>query len=270
MSTTTTTTIPASRRWRLGILAVAVTALVTSCDNGNGTALWPDESVPTTQPASPDVELSGDPQSPFISVDTQLVVTAGREVYRRVDEPHGYMPPLPAVPTSWEAAELTPEGFDELLRIAGELGFLDTPPDYGDYDVTDSNMNDVIVTTANTVYTHAMYHPQADVGDREANAARARFREMVDTLGHLEDHLGDGIGPFEPYIPQRWEISIERDGGPTSGPWPFTEPPVAGCTEFPTDEVIVDGVDHAAGRYEVESDADATVFVQPLLPWEHC
>jgi len=254
----------------LGTVVVAASAL-GAC-GGDGESAFPLSTAATTGSTIDDrpIELPGI-EAPFLIVDRSLIVTSRGEVYRRNEEPEGfvgsgYMAPTPVAPTGWEVAQLTDAGLDDMIAIADEHGFLDPPPDYALF-VTDSNPFWISVTLASAGYEHEIYDPEdLDVGDDEADAARRRARDFVEAMANLPDRLGADLGPFEPYLPAAWFVHAQPhadDGGVAD--WPFTDGPVEGCTSFPGDEPTAEGVDGATGRYVHE---DTVYDVIPRFPWE--
>lgn len=258
-----------SLRRRVGVLSLACVSLFASCGadrtaSGAGDNDRPPAPVPT-----------GDRD--FVRVDDRLIVTRLGVVYRRDASEHEGTTDRSPIPMTWEVARLTSDGYARLDDILDGLGFHEPPPDYGNGTVgvaandpaSGASSSEIAIVVGNDYYRHNVRGLDADLSDPAAADARDRFRETTEVLLHLEDHLGAGIGPFEPYVPQSWRVTIHRGDTAGADPWPFAERVEAGCTRFLDDDVVVDGRDAMTGRYTHPNDR-WVVDVQATTPFNSC
>jgi len=266
------------------LLPISVTAglvfvVASACGGDDGTIVDHDPTTTTTTttttlaPTDDLPALPQDPDAAFVTIDVEGIpaITADGRVFDRAPAAQGFTAALPLNQAIGPlvTAQLTPAGLQAVVAEADELGLLQTPPDYGDPGISDSGYLDVVLTTADGVYEHHVYAPGEETGDRDADAARDRLDEFVSFVGSLSQHVGDELGPWSPYVPERWVVDtapyVESSDARA---WPFATDPVDGCATFPS---AADD-DTASGVYTVESPGgvERTVEVSPALPFTEC
>lgn len=262
------------RSVRIAITAGILLVVAAACGGDDGTIIDYDPA-PTTTPAGDLPALDDDPDAAFVVIDVEGVpaITADGRVFDRAPRPQGFAAaaaPLNDPVGTLVTAQLTPDGLRAVVAKAAALELLQTPPDYGEPGITDMGSLDVTLTTADGVYEHHVYAPNESTGDRSEDAARARLAEFVIYVRSLSIELGDDIGPWTPYVPDRWVVDTSPYVGVSdTEPWPFDTEPVDGCVAFPSDP----DADTASGLYALASpgsEYDRVVEVSPALPFTEC
>lgn len=256
-------------RWRTLLLLPLLAVGATACGND-------DEDCCAPGPTSAHVERGALPElaqgaAAFVEIGSRGIpaITADGRVFVQAaaPAPSGFAAPAmaPYVPVvgALQVAQLTDDGLERVLFEAASRRLLSEPPDYGDPGITDQGSLTVRLSTANATYTHSVYAPGERVDDATQQAARHRLDGFVDFVHDLGEHVGDELGPWEPYVPEQWVVELHPyvDTGDAE-PWPFPAPPSDGCQAF-----AVDGADTASGVY---TDGDVTVEVRPALPFTVC
>ena len=240
------------------------------------TACGSDEDCCAPDSTSPRIEGGALPElagghAAFVEIGSRGIpaITADGRVFVQAaaPAPSGFAAPAmaPYVPVvgALQVAQLTDDGLERVLFEAASRRLLSEPPDYGDPGITDQGSLTVRLSTADATYTHSVYAPGERVDDATQQAARHRLDGFVDFVHDLREHVGDELGPWEPYVPEQWIVDVHPhvDAGDAE-PWPFAAPPSNGCQAF-----AVVGADTVSGVY---TDGDVTVEVRPALPFTDC
>jgi hypothetical protein len=262
-------------RHALALLAPLVLFGVAACGGDDAGSVTPTTRVsqtsvvtPATQPVAP---TAGD--AAFLTTDDGRVpaITADGRVFVRAPGAQGFA----ALPVSQPVgalvtAQLTEQGLADVKARAESLGLLRPPPDYGDPGITDQGYFTLTLTTEAGTFVHHVYAPGETTGDADADAARDRLADFADFIDSLPAELGDGIGPWQPYVPQQWLVDTDAYVATSAArQWAFDEPPVDGCVAFDSDG---DG-DSVSGVYTYmapDADRALVVEVQPALPFTDC
>jgi hypothetical protein len=253
------------------VLLAAVALSAAACAAGDA-ARATQTAAGTASPPTSTAALPRDPDALFVRVGgagTPAIAADGR-VFRAARPAatglrFAAAPPLaPSGPL--EVARLGTAGLATVFAKALELDLLRPPPDYGDPAITDMGTLVVTIAVDGATYVHAVYAPGEPVDDPAAQAARDRLAEFVSFAESLHLHLDDELGPWAPYLPERWVVDVDAyvDRAQTA-PWPFETSPEDGCAVLATSGER----DTASGTYTLTSDGhESLVAVRPALPFE--
>ena len=229
-----------------------------------------------TSTTPPDVEVDtlpelADGEAAFVEIGSRGIpaITADGRVFVQATEPaqSGFAAPAmaPYVPVvgAVQVAQLSAEGLERVVFEAASRRLLGEAPDYGDPMITDMGSLTVRLSTASATYIHSVYAPGERVDNAAQQAARDRLDGFVDFVDDLREHVGDGLGPWAPYVPEQWMVALHPDVvAGDAEPWPFDIAPADGCQAFE-----VARTDTASGVYTY---GDVTVEVRPALPFNDC
>lgn len=185
--------------------------------------------------------------------------------------------PGPLLPNAQQAS-ITPEGIQQLLALADELGLL-TQLEYERNDrIADAQDTVVTINVNGETYQHRAYA----LGMEPETGARADLAEFVTAMTDLESTIGDQVGPTEPYVPDTFlvratPIDLEAmtfEVEPTVVPWPqdisIRLADAAECAELPAEEAQALFADANQLTFFMEGDATYQVAAVPQVPGRTC
>lgn len=211
------------------------------------------------------------PEAIFTRTPTALVTGDGRVLSTG---PVTAIYPGPLLPNVLQQT-ISPEGIEELLGLADELGLLADVTYPRKDTIADAPDTVVTIRVDGERYSHQAY--ALDI-EPETDEARANLSMFVAAIGDLTTTVGDAVGPAEPFVPEQYLMRAEPvelstlsfDVEPTIVEWPADLPvrlvDAAECAELPAADAEAVFGDATQLTFFTEADATYQVAVVQQVP----